>query len=363
MLLKEVDPHKDEMLQVMDNNGKIINPKYKPELSDDVVMDSYKMMQFIRTADMMTVSYQRQGRMFTYPPNIGQEAVHIGIGKQIRSQDWLIPAFRELGMYLLKGAKLSDIFLYWGGYEDGSKFSGAANFLPLSVPIASQLTHGLGTAYATRYKKQDSVSFAIVGDGGTSEGDFHEALNIGGAWNVPVIFIVQNNQYAISVPFKMQTASVNIAVKACAYGIPGIKVDGNDYFAMHKATEIAIAHAKAGKGPVLIEALTYRKGAHTTSDDPSLYRTKEEEAEWDLKDPIKRLKGYLVDKGLWKEEDDEPLIESYKQEVEKEFAIYENYPAYPVEDAFQYNFKEMPEDLKQQQMAYEKFLNWQEAQK
>lgn len=362
MLFKEYDPHKEKLFQVMDNDGKITAKKWKPDIPEDVLLDSYKLMQFERTADLMTVSYQRQGRMFTYPPNIGQEAIHAALGKQIREQDWLVPAFREMGMYLLKGAKLSDIFLYWGGYEDGSKFSGAKNFLPLSVPIASQLVHGIGIAYATKMKKQDSVTFALVGDGGTSEGDFHEALNIGGAWKVPVVFVIQNNHYAISVPVRMQTAAKSLAIKACAYGIPGIQVDGNDYFAMYRAGQEAIAHAKAGKGPVLIEALTYRKGAHTTSDDPTLYRTKEEEEAWEQKDPVKRLRAYLIDQGLWKEEQDEPLLEQYKKEVEKEFAVYENYPAYKLDDVFKYHYADMPEDLKQQQMAYEKFLNWQEAQ-
>jgi len=363
MLFKEYDPHKEKMLQVMDNDGKIINPDWKPDISDELALESYKLMQFERTADTMTVSYQRQGRMFTYPPNIGQEAIHAGFGKQIRKQDWLVPAFRELGMMLLKGAKLSDIFLYWGGYEDGSLFSGAPNLLPISVPIASQLIHGIGLGYAAKLKKEDSVIFAVVGDGGTSEGDFHEALNIGGVWKVPVVFLVQNNRYAISVPVEMQTAAKSLAIKSCAYGIPGLQVDGNDFFACYRAAQDAVAHCRSGKGPVLIEAMTYRKGAHTTSDDPSLYRTQKEEEEWELKDPVKRLRNYLIAQGLWKESDDEPLLASYKEEVEKEFAVYENYGPYKLDDVFQYQFKDMPEDLRQQQVAYEKFLNWREAKK
>jgi pyruvate dehydrogenase E1 component alpha subunit len=207
------------------------------------------------------------------------------------------------------------------------------------------------------------VVFAFVGDGGTSQGDFHESLNFAAVWKVPVVFVIQNNQYAISVPVAKQTASKNLAVKAIAYGMPGIKVDGNDFFAVYKATEEAIKHAKSGKGPVLIEALTYRRGAHTTSDDPSLYRTDKEEKEWEEKDPLKRMRGYLASKKLWKEGDDEPLKEQYKKEVEKEFTVYENYPPYPVDDVFKYMYKDMPPDLKQQQMAYERFLKWQEAQK
>lgn len=360
MLFKEFDPMDDKMFQVMDDDGNIIAPEWKPDLTGDFLVESYKFMQFARQADLMAVSFQRQGRMYTYPPNLGQEAIHCGIGKQIRDQDWLVPAFRELGVWLLKGAKLSDLYLYWGGYEDGSKFSGAPNFLPGSVPIASQFLHAVGLGYAINYKEEDSVAFAFMGDGGTSEGDFHEALNFGAVWKVPVVFVVQNNQYAISVPVSKQTASRNLAMKSVAYGIPGIKVDGNDFFAVYRAAQEAIEHAKSGKGPVLIEAFTYRRGSHTTSDDPSLYRTEEEEKRWAEKDPVKRLRGYLVSQGLWKAEDDEPLLEEYKNEVNKAFEVYENYPAYPVDDAFKYQFVDMPDELKQQQAAYEQFLQWKE---
>jgi len=363
MLIKECDPQKDEMLQVMDNEGNIINPHWKPDLTEDYILESYKFMQFARTADLMAVSYQRQGRLFTYPPNLGQEAIACAAGKQMRNQDWLVPAFREMGAWLLKGAKLSDLFMCFGGYEEGNLFSDAPNILPHAVPIASQLLHAVGVGHAINYKKEDSVVFAFVGDGGTSQGDFHEALNFAGVWKTPVLFIVQNNQFAISVPVRNQTNSINLAIKGIAYGVPSIKVDGNDFFAMYYAVQKAVEYIKTGKGPVLIEAKTFRRGAHTTSDDPTLYRTRDEELEWEAKDPLKRLGGYLVSKGLWRKEDDEPLIENYKKEVDKEFSIYENHPPYPVEDVFKFHFKEMPEELKQQQAAYEQFLKWQEVQK
>lgn len=363
MLIKEFDPQKDEMLQVMDDDGKIINPKWKPEITDEFILESYKFMNYARQADLMAVSYQRQGRMYTYPPNLGQEAIACAVGKQMRKQDWLVPAFREMGAWLLKGARLRDIYQHSGGYEDGQRFSEAPNFLPSAVPIASQLLHAVGIGYAINYKKEDSVVFAFVGDGGTSEGDFHEALNFAAVWKAPVLFVVQNNQYAISVPVKKQTNSVNLAIKAIAYGMPGIKVDGNDFFAVYKAAQDAINYIRKGNGPVLLEALTFRRGAHTTSDDPSLYRTAEEEKKWELKDPIKRLRGYLSEKNLWKEENDIPLLEDYKKEIEKEFAIYESHPPYPVEDVFKYHYQDIPEELKQQQAAYEKFLKWKEVQK
>lgn len=362
-MFKKYDPLKDKMLQVMDDDGKVIAPDIKPAIPDDELVEVYKKMHFARTLDLMMVSFQRQGRMYTYPPNWGQEAISAAAGKIMRDRDWLVPAFRELGAWLAKGAKMRDVFLYWGGREEGSRFSDAPNFLPPSVPIASQLVHAAGIGFAINYKKEDSVVFAVVGDGGTSEGDFHEALNFAAVWKAPVVFIVQNNQFAISVPVKMQTVTKNLALKSVAYGMPGLKVDGNDFFAMYAALAESFEYARKGNGPVLIEALTYRRGAHTTSDDPSLYRTEDEEKKWEAKDPIKRLRGYLVSQKLWKESDDEPLVEQYKKEIEKEFIDYESYPPYQLEDVFKYQYKDMPEDLKQQQIEYEKFLNWKEARK
>jgi len=362
-LFKDYSPLNYKMFQVMDDNGKIINLNKKPEISDKKVLEAYKFMQFARTADLMAVSYQRQGRMYTYPPNLGQEAIATAAGFIMRKEDWLIPAFREMAAWMLKGATLKDIFLIWGGHEAGSKFSGAPNFLPSSVPIASQLLHAVGIGYAIKYKKQKGAAFTFVGDGGSSQGDFHEALNFAGVWKVPVVFIIQNNQYAISVPVNKQTASKSLAVKSVAYGIEGIQVDGNDFFALYEAISQAAKHAESGKGPVLIEAVTFRKGAHTTSDDPTLYRSTEEEKRWELKDPIKRLRNYLISKKLWNEEDDEPLIAQYKKEIDEQFTQYENYPAYKLEDAFKYHYKDLPDDLKKQQVGYEKFLNWEKAQK
>jgi pyruvate dehydrogenase E1 component alpha subunit len=246
-LFEEYNPLHDKIFQVMDNDGNIINEKWKPDISDESLVKAYRDMLFARTADLMAVSYQRQGRMYTYPPNFGQEAISIAAGMIMRNDDWLVPAFRELAAYLAKGASLEEIFLSFMGYEDAYIFKNAKNFLPMSVPIASQLLHASGIGYEIKYNKKDEVVFAFTGDGGTSEGDFHEALNFAGVWKVPVIFIVQNNQFAISVPVSKQTTSINLAVKSVAYGIPGIKVDGNDVFAMYRAIKEAVEYAKQGK--------------------------------------------------------------------------------------------------------------------
>jgi pyruvate dehydrogenase E1 component alpha subunit len=362
-MFKEFNPAQDKILKVMDNDGKIIAEKWKPGISDEEVLQAYKDMLFARTADLMAVSYQRQGRMYTYPPNLGQEAISGAMARVMKQEDWLVPAFREMGAWLAKGASLKELFLYFMGYEDGTAFKDAPKLLPISVPIASQFLHATGIAYAIKYKKEKDVVFTVVGDGGTSEGDFHEALNFAGVWKAPVVFIIQNNQFAISVPVRKQTASVNLAIKSIAYGIEGIKVDGNDFFAMYTALNTAAEHARSGKGPVLIEALTYRKGAHTTSDDPTKYRTKEEEEQWAETDPMKRLGNYLKEKSMWNNEEEEKLIAMYKKEVDRQFEEAEAYPPYKLEDVFKYTYVDMPDDLKIQQMNYEKFLKWKEAQK
>ncbi|MFP3860658.1 MAG: pyruvate dehydrogenase (acetyl-transferring) E1 component subunit alpha [Bacteroidales bacterium] len=360
-MFKEYDPLKNKLFSVMDNDGKIINEKYMPEITDEKVLQAYKDMLFARTADLMTVSFQRQGRIYTYPPNYGQEAIAGGIAQVIRENDWVVPAYRELGLWLAKGASLKEVFLYFMGYEDGSRFEKANHLLPVSVPIASQLLHAAGIGYEIKYHDKDEVVFTFVGDGGTSEGDFHEGLNFAAVWKAPVVFVIQNNHYAISFNVQNQTSSKNLAIKSYAYGIKGIQVDGNDFFAMVKAAEYAAELAKKGEGPVLIEALTYRRGAHTTSDDPSKYRTKEEEQEWEVKDPMRRLNAYLSNRKLWNKEKEEELNKQHKKEVERQFEEAENYGDYPLEDVFQYMYSDMPGDLKKQQYAHEKFLKWKEG--
>lgn len=357
-MFKEYTPLKNKIFQVIDNDGKVINTKWMPEIDSERLVKIYKDMLFARTADLQIVSYQRQGRIYTYPPNYGQEAIAAGVGAVIQDHDWMVPAFRELGTMLAKGVTLKEMFLYFMGNEEGSNFKNANFTLPISVPIASQLIHAAGIGYAIKYNKEKKVAYAFVGDGGTSEGDFHEAVNFAGVWKVPVVFIIQNNQYGISTPTSVQTASENLAIKSVAYGVKGIMVDGNDFFAMYRVVEEAAKLCLNGEGPVLIEAVTYRKGAHTTSDDPSKYRTKEEEDAWEEKDPMKRLKAYLIDKGLWSEKEEEKIIPQFKVEIDRQFIEAENHPPYPKEDVFKHLYAEMPDDLKEQEKQYDRYLQW-----
>lgn len=350
-------PIDNNMYRYMDDDGKPIDSKKKPELSTEQIVKAYQDMLFERTADYMAVSYQRQGRMFTYPPNLGQEAIHIATGMVIKENDWFVPAFRELGAWLAKGVSLKEIFLYFKGNEDGSRFVNAPRMLPVSVPIASQLVHAAGIGYAMNYREEKAAVFAFVGDGGTSEGDFHEALNFAAVWNAPVIFVVQNNQFAISVPISMQTRSVNLAVKGIAYNIPSVLVDGNDVFAMHAVLNYAREQAVNGKGPMLIEARTFRMGAHTTSDDPSKYRSKDEEELWARKDPLKRLKAYITDHELADLSREETLIAEYKQKIDKEFEAAEQHPDYRLDDVFAYMYHDMPDELRRQKNNLENSIN------
>jgi len=360
-MFKEYDPIKKQIFRLMDDDGKIINKEWMPEIENERLVKAYKDMLFSRVADLQIVSYQRQGRIYTYPPNYGQEAISGAAGAIIKKSDWMVPAFREIGTMMAKGVSLKEIFLYYMGYEEGSNFKNADFVLPVSVPIASQLIHATGIGYAIKYKGEKKVVFAFVGDGGTSEGDFHEAVNFAGVWKVPVIFIIQNNQYGISTPVRMQTASESLAIKAVAYGVKGIQVDGNDFFAMYKALEESSKACLNGDGPILIEAVTYRKGAHTTSDDPTKYRSKEEEMEWDNRDPLKRLKSYLMSKKLWNEKEEEKLLLQYREEVDRQFIEAENFGPYNKEDVFIHHYSEMPDDLLEQMNQYDRFLQWKES--
>jgi pyruvate dehydrogenase E1 component alpha subunit len=361
MLLDEFDPLSDEMVTVLGNDGAVTRNGWKQPVSDEEAVDALKQMLFARQADTMSVSYQRQGRMFTYPPNNGQEAIQVATAMLLRRDDWLVSAFRELGMWLAKGITLKELFLYWRGHEDASRFENAPNTLPISVPVSSQIPHAPGIGFAIKKQGTDQIVVACVGDGGTSEGDFHEGLNFAGVWKVPVVFLVQNNQFAISVPSHQQTASRNIAAKGLAYGMPGIQVDGNDFFASYEVMKEAVDYARSGAGPVLVEAVTYRKGAHTTSDDPSRYRTREEETEWEGRDPINRLRAYLEANKKWSE-NEKQLLREYRKEIDRQFVEAESYGPYNLDDVFRWHYEEMPEELRRQKVAYERFLNWKEAQ-
>lgn len=356
MLIDRYNPLEDEMLSILDKNGRVLNEELVPEIDDEKLLKIYKTMLLTRVADTKALQYQRQGRMLTYAPNKGQEAAQLGSIAAIDERDWLVPAFREMGAWMYKGVPLEKIFLYWYGNEIGSKFPESVKMLPISVPIASQLNHAAGIAMASNIKGDDEVVIAYVGDGGTSQGEFHEAMNFAAVFNAPLVVVVQNNQYAISVPRCEQTKTKTLAQKAIAYGIPGIQVDGNDILAVYAATKEAVDRARRGEGPTLIEAVTYRLGPHTTSDDPTIYREDKEVEEWLEKDPLLRFKKYLIDKGLWSEEKGAKQAEEFERLTNETFKKVEVSEEIPLEDIFKYQYAEMTDNLTEQYGDYKDYL-------
>lgn len=356
MRFEDYNPLEEKHYSILNANGEIINEKELPSFSDDELLYLYRTMLFSRIIDEKALSYQRQGRMLTYAPNIGQEAAQIGSAYAMEKGDWLVPAFRELGAWLIRGVPLKNIYRYWYGNEWGSHMPEDVRVLPVSVPIASQFQHAAGIGMANNIKGEKNVAVAYVGDGGTSHGDFHEGINFAAVFNAPVVFIIQNNQYAISVPRKAQTKSKTLAQKAIAYGIPGILVDGNDIFAMYSATREAVNRARNGEGPTLIEAFTYRLAAHTTSDDPTLYRKDEEVQEWWQKDPLLRFKKYLLSKNILTEEWEEKTKKELEQEVVSTFEEIEKTSDTEIDDIFKYHYATMPPQLEEQLEEYKAFL-------
>jgi pyruvate dehydrogenase E1 component subunit alpha len=356
MRFEDYNPLDEKHYQIMDGKGKIVLEEDLPSFSDEELLYLYKTMLYSRTVDEKALSYQRQGRMLTYAPNLGQEATQVGSAYAMEKEDWLVPAFRELGAWLVRGVPLKNIYLYWYGNEWGSYMPEGVKVLPVSVPIASQFQHATGIGMASTIKGKKDVVVTYVGDGGTSEGDFHESLNFASVFKAPVVFIVQNNQYAISVPRKTQTASKTIAQKAIAYGMPGILVDGNDIFAMYAATKEAIDRARKGEGPTLIEAFTYRLGAHTTSDDPTKYREDSEVEEWKEKDPIERLKNYLQEKEILTQDWEDKTLKEIDEEVVSTFQEIEETSDTKIEDIFKYQYAEMTPQLEEQLNNYKAFL-------
>lgn len=356
MRFEDYNPLENERFEILNSNGEIINEKDLPDFTEEELLYLYKTMLYTRVIDEKALSYQRQGRMLTYAPNSGQEAAQIGSAYAMKDEDWLVPAFRELGAWLVKGVPLKSIYLYWYGNEWGSHTPEDVRVLPVSIPIASHLQHATGIGMANNIKGERSVALGYVGDGGTSHGDFHEALNFAKVFNAPVVFVIQNNQYAISTHISKQTMSENLALKAVAYGMPGILVDGNDIFAMYAATKEAIERARNGEGPSLIEAYTYRLGAHTTSDDPSKYREEEEVEVWKDKDPVLRFEIYLKNKGILTDEWKEKTIDELEKEVMSTFESIENKSDTEIDDIFKYHYETMPPQLEEQLNDYKSFL-------
>ncbi|SHO47752.1 pyruvate dehydrogenase (acetyl-transferring) E1 component subunit alpha [Desulfopila aestuarii] len=302
-------PETIHYLSILDEHG-VLDTELEPQIDDKTLIALYSAMLLGRRFDERMLDLQRQGRIGTFPPIKGQEAAQIGSIFQLKSTDWFVPAFRETAAEIWRGRSLESILLYYNGFNEGTIIPADQRDLPMAVPVGSQILHATGLGYAARYRGTDEIVMTYFGDGATSEGDFHEGLNCAAVYQAPVIFICQNNQWAISIPLKQQTHSATIAQKALAYGMPGIQVDGNDVLAVYTAAQEAAERARNGDGPTLIECVTYRVMMHTTADDPSRYRDDEEVERWRQKDPLTRFAVYLQNKGL--------LDQSREQEIETE---------------------------------------------
>jgi len=339
-----------ERLEILDTEGRV-DRDLMPGLDPSEIRGLYRDMVLMRTFDGKAINLQRQGRMGTWPPIRGQEAVQAGVGHAMTEADWLLPAFREHGVMLLKGVPGHLIYAYWAGDERGSCFPEGVRCFPVAVPVGSQWQHGAGVGLSLKLRGEAAAAVTFGGDGSTSEGDFHEALNCAGVFQVPAVFVIQNNQWAISIPLHRQTASATLAQKAHAYGIPGLQVDGNDVFAVWAAATEALERARSGGGPTLIEAVTYRIGDHTTADDATRYRSEEEVASWQARDPIARLRRYLDARGLWDDARETELAEQVHAWVDEQVRALEAMPPQSPEDLFTHMYGETPPHLREQMAA------------
>lgn len=308
------------------------------------LLDLYTMMVRVRHFDKKAVALQRTGFLSTFPATTGQEAISVGIGAAMRPEDVLCPYYREYGAQFWRGVTMEEIFSYWGGDEQGSNFQHptARQDFPICVPIASQTLYATGVATAFKLRKQPRVCVTTIGEGGTSRGDFYEAINVAGVWNLPIVFVVNNNQWAISMPSKEQTNCQTYAQKAIAGGIRGIQIDGNDVIAVREMVSQAIEEARNLKGPTVIEAITYRMCDHTTADDASRYQPKEEVEAQKNKDPILRLRTYLHDVGLWNEEKEKSLYKTCQEEVNNASENYLKIPPRGPESMFDHLYHVLP---------------------
>ncbi|GGL45780.1 pyruvate dehydrogenase (acetyl-transferring) E1 component subunit alpha [Halocalculus aciditolerans] len=347
----------DDQYRILDTDGRVVDGASVPDLSDEEFVELYEYMKLARHFDQRAVSLQRQGRMGTYPPLSGQEGAQVGSALALRDEDWLIPSYREHAAALVHGQPLKDTLLYWMGNEAGSEIPEDVNVFTPAVPIASQIPHATGLAWAAKLKGDDAAFLGYFGDGATSEGDFHEGLNFAGVFNTPNVFFCNNNQWAISVPRERQTAAKTIAQKATAYGFEGIQIDGMDPLAVYKATTEALEKARNPQEgemrPTLIEAVQYRFGAHTTADDPTVYREEGEVEEWKAKDPIPRLEKFLRNTGRLDDERVADIETAVEERVADAIADAESEPRPEPSEIFDNVYAEKPPRLQEQEEWFE----------
>ncbi len=353
----------ENLVRVLGDGGQVEKDK-DPGLSENDLLTLYRTMLLTRLIDERMVKFQRQGRIGFYIGSMGEEAAIVGSAFAMGRQDWLVPCYRELGAAFLRGFSLREfICQLFGNAEDLIKGRQMPNhyascrlrMLSISSPVATQIPHAVGIAMAAKIRKTTEVVLVYLGEGATSEADFHTSMNFAGVFKTPCVFVCRNNQWAISVPRNKQTASESIAIKASAYGFEGVQVDGNDVLAVYATTKEAFEKARRGGGPTLIEAFTYRMGPHSTSDDPRVYRTDDEVGEWKKRDPLLRFRQYLEKRKLWDREQDERLTRDLNHEILSTLKEVEKIGPPPPESLFEDVFGAMPWHLREQR---DELLRW-----
>lgn len=329
-------------------DGQLLHPLPDDPALKPWLVECYRNMVLARAMDTKAIALQRTGQMGTYASLLGSEAIDVCIGLCLNSEDVLIPYYRNHASQMLRGTPMEELMLYWGGSELGNAHPTMKQDFPNCVPIATQALHACGVATAIKMRDENRCALTVCGDGATSKGDFMEALNVAGAWQLPVVFVINNNQWAISVPRAIQCGAPTLAQKAIAAGIRGEQVDGNDAIAMQEVLNRALERAREHKGPTVIEALSYRLSDHTTADDATRYRPGDEFKDAWEKEPVKRLRSFLHQQGLWDEVQEQAWQEEVALMVNKAVEAYLATPVQPVESIFDYLFAELPEAMQEQ---------------
>ena len=339
-------------VQVLKTDGFLLEDQ-QPGMPDEEVLEALELMTLSRTFDDRAFSLQRQGRFGTFSQVSGQEAAVVGAASALDpARDWVVPQYRELPALLRQGLPLERFMLTFTGHPAGGAIPAGVNILPIQISLAAQYPHAVGLAWGLRHQGSDGVVLAFIGDGASSEGDFHESLNLAGVRRAPVVFLLQNNEWAISTPRSAQTAAATFADRALGYGIPGVVVDGNDLLAVHQVTAEAVGRARAGEGPTLIEAQTYRMGPHNTADDPTRYTDNGAAEAWTERDPVERIRRYLAGRGRWDDAIAEELQVRCNTEVDRALDAMRAVPAPGPEDLFDHVYAEPPARLVAQRQAW-----------
>ena len=331
--------------QILDEEGNVVGPV--PDLSGERMLELYRFMQLGRAFSNKIIALQRQGRATTFGSLVGQEATAVGLAAPLQPQDWMATSYREIASLIVKGFPLSTLVYMFRGLTP-ENYPKETRCLPFQIVIGTQMLHAVGLAMAAKIAGDPVVAVGVCGDGATSEGDFNEALNFAGVFQAPVVLVVQNNGWAISVPRQRQSAAPTFAARGPGFGLPSVLVDGNDIFAVYTVMQQAVERARSGQGPTLIETLTYRIGAHTTADDPTRYRDAAEVAAWQAKDPIKRFRRFLMERDILSEEQDQQLIAAIEEEINEAVQAAEAMPAMKPDSFFDFMWAELPPRLQEQ---------------